>query len=66
MEIQVKYPDGDKSENVQLFNTTDGDGRIIEIGYRSRNGKLASIIKKDGYLYITIDERFVDSVEKRG
>lgn len=42
-------------------------GSLGKVGYRSFGGNpLISIEKKDGYLYIEIDEKEVATVEKRG
>ncbi len=50
-----------------LDEATNVLGRIDKIGYRVfGKSPLISIEKKDGYLYVEIDEREVVSVEKRG
>lgn len=50
-----------------LDEATNVLGRIDKIGYRVLGkSPLVSIEKKDGYLYVEIDEREVVSIEKRG
>ena len=67
MQIMIKYPENCSSSDVQLFTTSSGRGTIEKVGFQALNGQpMISIEKKDGYLYVEIDETEVVSIEKRG
>lgn len=57
----------EKKERENALNTLCNYGSIDKIGYRVfGKSPLVSIEKKDGYLYVEIDEQEVVNVEKRG
>lgn len=59
--------DVEKKERETAMNMICKYGSVDKIGYRVfGKSPLVSIQKKDGYLYVEIDEQEVVSVEKRG
>lgn len=67
MKIKIKIPDGFENEQVHLFVTHDADmtrknecvkniPAIHNVGYRVGTKELLSMQKKDGYLYVEIDD----------
>ncbi len=68
MKIRIKYPDNYKKEQVLLFQV-ESNGKLEKTGYRVGTTELISMQKKDGYLYVEINndvESEIENTDGRG
>lgn len=62
--IERQLTEEEEKEREKALNTVCLFGKIEQIGYGAFGNPIISIEKKDGYLYVEIDERCIENVEK--
>ncbi|MCI8963092.1 MAG: hypothetical protein HFG37_05190 [Eubacterium sp.] len=55
MKLKIYFPDNYKREQIHLFKV-ESNNRLEKTGYRAGIRELVSTQKKDGYLYVEIDD----------